>query len=275
MKIPRILHQTIENMDHLLPEYLDNRSKMALTNSSWTFKLYTSKDRREFIQKNFDSRILTSYLSIDKRYGAARADFFRYLVVYVEGGLYLDIKSTVIKPLDEVIQENDTFVTSNWPSQIDGVDISNLGIHSDLEFPEYQNWFILSSSKNRILEEVIEGISENIRNYRPFRDGVGKHGVLRTTGPIAYSRIIHPYVKNGLARLSTNEELGFRPTIYKIESSERPFPNKQMSTHYSDLRVPIVRVSTLNSHVVAFIFRLKNKIQKLWVNIKESKFRST
>lgn len=275
MKIPRVIHQTIENMDQLLPEYSDNRSTMALINPNWTFKLYTSKDRREFIQNNFDSRILDSYLSIDKRYGAARADFFRYLVVYVEGGLYLDIKSSAIKPLDEVIKDDDTFVTANWPSQIDGIDISNLGMHSDLEFLEYQNWFILSSPRNQILKDVIEGIAENIKNYSPVRDGVGKHGVLRTTGPIAYSRIIHPYVKNGLARMSTNEDLGFRPTIYRIESNERPFPNKQKSTHYSDLRFPIVRVSTLNSLAVALLFRFKEKINRLNLIIRKSIFRST
>lgn len=275
MKIPRVIHQTIENMDHLLPEYSDNRSNMALANPNWTFKLYTSKDRTEFIQNNFESRIFDSYLSIDKRYGAAQADFFRYLVVYVEGGLYLDIKSTVTKPLEEVILNDDMFVTANWPSQIDGIDTSNLGMHSDLEFLEYQNWFILSSPRNRILKEVIEGIVENLKNYRPVRDGVGKHGVLRTTGPIAYSRIIHPYVKNGLARLSTNEDLGFRPTIYRIESNERPFPNKQNATHYSDLRFPIVRKSTLNSLAVALLFRFNEKIHRLNLSIRKSIFSST
>ncbi len=37
------------------------------------------------------------------RYGVVLADIFRYLVIYNEGGVYLDIKSTVNRPLDEII----------------------------------------------------------------------------------------------------------------------------------------------------------------------------
>ena len=35
------------------------------------------------------------------------ADVFRYLAVYREGGVYLDVKSTVTCPLDEVLSPDD------------------------------------------------------------------------------------------------------------------------------------------------------------------------
>ena len=87
MAIPQIIHQTVENIQHLLPEYEDNRREMSRVNPSWDLQLYTSEDREDFIRSVYGGKILNAYMSIDKRYGAARADFFRYLVVYELGGL--------------------------------------------------------------------------------------------------------------------------------------------------------------------------------------------
>jgi mannosyltransferase OCH1-like enzyme len=263
MLIPRLVHQTVESPKQLLKEYDENRNYLAAKNPEWFINLYFSSDREDFIRTNYDKQVISSYLSIDEKYGAARADFFRYLVVYHEGGLYLDIKSTALKPLNSVILPSDSFVTAQWPQEIDGVDISGIGIHKDLPFPEYQNWFILAAPKNIILENVITGILRNLHNYNPITYGVGKRGVLRTTGPLAYSQIIHTFVQEGLARLSTNDELGLRPTVHKIESSENPFPNRQENSHYSDLRIPIVRKSEIHSYVVDKITRIIHKLKKI------------
>ena len=245
----------------MLPDYVENCQYIATSNPDWKMNLYYSQDREDFIRKEFDSEILNAYLSIDSRYGAARADFFRYLVVYVEGGLYLDIKATAMKPLSGVIRDEDQFVAAHWPEQIDGIDLTEIGKHKELGFPEYQNWFILSTKKNIVLENVINEILQNLRDYRPMKHGVGKNGVLRTTGPVAYSRAIHSFFLNGTARLATNEELGLKPTIHTIQSSEFPFPNMQNTKHYSDLRIPLIRRSALHSSLVSLLYRLLFKLR--------------
>jgi len=242
---------------------VENRHRIAELNPDWSLKLYFSPDREDFIRANFDSSILKAYLNIDSRYGASRADFFRYLVAYAEGGLYLDIKATALKPLNKVVQSDDEFVVAHWPDQIDGIDLSQIGKHKELSFPEYQNWFILSTRKNRVLENVIEQVLKNLHEYRPLIHGVGKSGVLRATGPIAYSKAIHEFVLSGSARLATNDELGFRPTIHKIESSAYPFPNMHNAEHYSGLHVPLVRKSTLHSTLFSLFHRLMLKIKSI------------
>lgn len=263
MLINRVIHQTVENPQFMLPEYVENRKKMADLNPDWRLKLYFSPDREEFIRANYDSEILKAYLSIDYRYGAARADFFRYLVVYAEGGLYLDIKATALKPLNNVLRTDDKFLVARWPDRIDGVDLTAIGQHKELEFPEYQNWFILSIQKHFALQFVIEQVLRNLHDYRPFQVGVGKSGVLRTTGPIAYSKAVHEFVQSGSARLTTNDELGFRPTIHTIEDSAYPFPNMHNSKHYSELHIPIVRKSALHSTLFSLSHRLILKIKTL------------
>jgi mannosyltransferase OCH1-like enzyme len=263
MLIPKILHQTIENVDQLLPEYSANIKNILRMNPDWQHRLYTSIEREDFIRRNFDKRILAAYLSIDPRYGAARADFFRYLVIFQEGGLYLDIKSTALKKLNSVISPIDKFVTAQWPNQINGVDLSDIGIHEDLSFPEYQNWFILASPKSIVIERVIERVMANIKNYRPIKTGVGKIGVLRTTGPIAYSLVVQEFVASEEVRLSTNDDLGFSPTIYPILDNRNPFPNKQNSAHYSELRIPVIKRSTLQSIFVAIFMKFHYKFYQI------------
>jgi mannosyltransferase OCH1-like enzyme len=264
MKISRVIHQTVENMQQVLPEYANNRDFLSRINPTWQMILYTSDDREDFIRSTYDLEVLKAYLSIDSRYGAARADFFRYLVVYDQGGLYLDVKATAYKPLDTVVNASDTFVTAQWPLHIDGIDTSKVGIHDELAHPEYQNWFILGAQKSVVLENVIATVLSNINRYSAVSFGVGKMGVIRTTGPIAYSNAIHNFVVNGQVRLSTNEELGFRPTIHPITSNRAPFPNRQVTPHYSSLKIPIVKKSKFQSYVTAQIFRVIHKAMRGW-----------
>ena len=263
MKIPRIIHQTVDNLQQVLPEYENNRQEMSKLNPLWKVKLYTSDDREDFIRSAYGNEILDAYLSIDHRYGAARADFFRYLVVLDLGGLYLDIKATATKPLDTVIYKEDTFIAAQWPTCIDGVDMSSVGRHKELSFREYQNWFLLSAPKHVILERVVEEILRNIKSYNPFINGVGKLGVLRTTGPIAYSKVVHKNLKVSGVRVATNEELGLKPTVHRIIDDQTPFPNKQSTPHYSSLRVPIISSSKFSTFIVYIIFKTSHKCKNI------------
>ena len=263
MKIPRIIHQTVENMKQVLPEYEGNRQEMSKLNPHWDVKLYTSDDREDFIRSAYDNEIFHAYLSIDRRYGAARADFFRYLVILNLGGLYLDIKATSTKSLDTVIRPEDTFIVAQWPTSIDGVDMSSVGNHKELSFREYQNWFVLGAPNHLILEKAVEEILRNIDSYNPFIHGVGKIGVLRTTGPIAYSKVVHKNIKVDGVRVATNEELGLRPTIHTIIDDQNPFQNRQPTPHYSSLRVPIISSSKFTTFFVYIFFKTSHKFKRI------------
>lgn len=258
-----MIHQTVENMQQMLPEYEINRQEMSKINPLWEVKLYTSDDREDFIRSAYNNEILRAYLSIDHRYGAARADFFRYLVILNLGGLYIDIKATSTKPLDNVICPEDRLIVAQWPTSIDGIDMSSVGEHKELSFREYQNWFVLGAPNHVILEKVVEEILQNIDGYNPFIHGVGKLGVLRTTGPIAYSKVVHKHIKAGGVRVATNDELGLKPTIHKIIDDKTPFLNMQSTAHYSSLRIPIISSSKFSTFIVYNLFTARHKYKRI------------
>jgi mannosyltransferase OCH1-like enzyme len=263
MQIPRLIHQTYSNFASLNENFQENMVKLANLNPNWEMKFYSDDDILDFIRTEYDESVLKSYLSINPKYGAARADLFRYLVVHKCGGLYLDIKSTATLPLDSVIQPNDYFICSNWPDSIDGVDTSLMGVHEELGYEEYQNWYVCAAPETEVLEKVIQSVCQNIAAYRPIRNGVGGIGVLRTTGPIAYSKIVHQYVLSGQVRLASNSELGFVYSIYKFGTKGHHPKN---SKHYGLLSEPVVYRPYLHSLCIRYYFL----ITKFWEKTKRA-----
>jgi mannosyltransferase OCH1-like enzyme len=70
---------------------------LKLQNPEYNYYLYDDDDIDNFI-KTYYPKYWTSYKMLAPEYGAARADFFRYMVIYHYGGVYLDIKSGASVP---------------------------------------------------------------------------------------------------------------------------------------------------------------------------------
>ena len=81
----------------------------------------------------------TYALSPISNYGAAKADLFRYLLIYAYGGVYLDLKSTVEKPLSESLSGNESFILSHWANS----DYGNYIELKDFGCREYIQWCIV------------------------------------------------------------------------------------------------------------------------------------
>jgi len=204
-KIPRIIHQTYKNFD--LPKSLsDNIKYIKELNPTFEYRFYDDDDCISFIRENYDSETLELYLSINNKYGQARADFFRYLLMYKVGGVYLDIKSGMDRPLDDIILPNDEYILTHW-------DRNDWADEIGYALGEFQNWHIICVPNHPFLEKVIDEVKNNIRNYI---SGVGKESVLRLTGPIAYSigivKVLDIYRKmtfdSPVRELRTCEEIG-------------------------------------------------------------------
>jgi mannosyltransferase OCH1-like enzyme len=213
MTIPRIIHQTISDKNDLHPVFVENIARLRSLNSGWDHHLYDEEERRAFISNHYDHDILESYLKISPAYGPAKADFFRYLLLYKKGGVYLDLKSTTTKRLDDVLTPDDTYILSQWRNK-KGERYERWGLHPELSGNgEYQSWHIVAAPHHPFLEAVIQRVKKNIDNYDPIRDGVGKRGVLRVTGPIAYTLAIQPVQERHSYRWADMEELGLQYSI--------------------------------------------------------------
>src|ERR1700692_1394936 len=113
-QIPRIIHQIYFSQAPLPDVLIRNINHIKDMNPNWEHRLYDDAAINHFIASHYPSDYLDLYLKINPKYGAARADFFRYLLMYKCGGVYLDIKASTIKPLDGTIREEDRFLLAGW-----------------------------------------------------------------------------------------------------------------------------------------------------------------
>lgn len=193
--IPRIIHQigmrpAFENRK-IPPLFEKNIEKIKALNPGWEFRFYDDDDIEAFIKANYPPSIWAYYQRLDPRYGAARADLFRYLLLYKVGGVYLDIKSGASKPFDSVIRPDDRYILSKWHSR-DGT-FEHWGLVFDLRDllgGEYQQWHVISAPGHPYLKAVLEQVLSNIDIYDPHLHETGKRGTLRITGPIPYTMAI-------------------------------------------------------------------------------------
>jgi mannosyltransferase OCH1-like enzyme len=244
--IPAIVHQTYPTRD--LPTPL--REAVDLTrnaNPTWDYRLYDDADIVDYIRREYGEQTLASYLSIDPMYGAARADLFRYLLMYRTGGVYLDIKSVARRDLNSVLRPQDTYILSQWHGPV--FTKLRMGVHRALRAipgTEYQQWHIISAPGHPFLKRVIENVLRNLRIYNPGIHGIGKLGVLAVTGPIAYTLAIHPILTLHPHRfVDSAQDLGFDYNVF-INGLNTKGHHHLFPTHYSSLRRPIVAVGPLN-----------------------------
>jgi hypothetical protein len=240
-RFPKIIHQVFFGNDSRLPEELRaNVERIRAMNPGWEHRLYDDAAMSRFVQDHYPPRVFAYFDRIDPQYGAARADFFRYLVVYRCGGIYFDIKSTTTRPLDEVVRPDDRYLLARWRNK-PGEPFEGWGIHYELPSladGEFQQWHVAGVAGHPFLRAVIENILRNIERYNPVVHGTGKRGVLRVTGPIAYTLAITPLLNLHPFRLvDAQEDLGLQYTIYRDYQHKTLFKN-----HSSNLTIPVVRL---------------------------------
>ncbi len=226
LTIARTIHQTSKPVR--IPDAAEEMvAAMRALNPGWSYRYWSNKDAHDFIYAYFGYDVLEAYHRISACYGAARADFFRYLLVYQLGGVYLDMKSAATRPFDDILRPDDQFILAQWTTGV--------GVHPELDGfmtgSEYQQWHVIAAAGHPFLAAVIEQVLRNIRDYDSELDGVGALGVLRATGPIAYSRAIHPIRDLHPHRMVNPDEAGL-----VFERVARP----ERAAHYSIFRTPIV-----------------------------------
>jgi len=237
--IPRIIHQIFFAGQAAQPQDVqDSIAAMRAANPGWDYRFYDAPAAERFIAETYGPDMLAAYLSIDPVYYAARSDLLRYLLCYAQGGVYLDTKSAATRPLDDVLCRDDTFLISQWQELRDlPAGQSNHPETQHIAGCEYVNWFLVSAPGHPFLHAVIKAVLSNIATYNPFSDGIGRKGVLRMTGPIAYTLAIHSIRAAHPHRyVKFESDIGFEYSIYGNPFSHRV----QFGPHYSLATQPII-----------------------------------
>ena len=236
--IPRILWQTCPK-SILSGPLRGNIDELGARNPDWDHRLYDDDAIETFIERDYGRAMLRHYRRINPEYGAARADFFRYLALYRWGGVYLDVKSRFTRPIDEVIRPDDRFLLSQWQNG-PGEPHEGWGLHDELaDVPggEFQQWHIVAAPGHPFLRAVLERVIAGISTYSIRHTGVGWSGVLRLTGPIAYTRAIVPLLDRYPCRRVADE----RALSLEYSVLERSKHQGLFARHYVGNTSPVAR----------------------------------
>lgn len=237
--IPRVIHQTLPDKSRLPAHVADHIARLQAINPGWRHVLHDDADIQHHIGRHHGADMLATFNSINPLYGAARADLFRYLLMWQEGGVYLDIKSGCSQPLDSIIRPDDTMLLSRWRNA-PGEKFAGWGAHTDDGVPsELQNWHIICRPGHPLMQAAVEAVLHNLRHYAMRRFGVGKFGVLRTTGPIAYTKAIEPLLARHPHRFFDSEAAGL---VY-ADLTPPPGQSSHMGLfkqHYTRVKMPLV-----------------------------------
>ena len=200
-EIPKVIYRC-----HRDKESLQNYEKVfeetRKLNPDYKLLYYTDEDVEKFIKDNYSERIYDAYRSINPDYGPAKADFFRYLLIYLKGGIYLDVKSGPTENLDSLLKKlKGKLALSNWTDiPIGYIPIHHIDElhHSQLfksSYGEFQNWHIISGTGNPLLKRVIKQMITNIEIGMNEKElyNQGKKSVIYMTGPIMYTHSIEAY----------------------------------------------------------------------------------
>lgn len=114
-QIPRVIYQTFRS-DRVTPQMLGRVKSWWDKNPEYSYRFYTDTDCHEMILEHLGPRVANAYHSLIP--GAFRADLWRYCVLYINGGVYLDLPMWCNQPLGEVIDEGvNLMVVRDTPSE--------------------------------------------------------------------------------------------------------------------------------------------------------------
>ena len=131
----------------LPPIMNENRNKLIKENPEFEFELYDNNECREFIRNNFDEDILYAFDSLIP--DSYKADLFRFCILYIYGGIYIDIAMNYLGNFKFIyLTDAEYFVRDREQN-------NHKGIYTAL---------IITKSKNPILLDAINHIVENVKN---------------------------------------------------------------------------------------------------------------
>ena len=153
-----------------------NRQLLIKRTPNFTHYLYDDSDCRAFLAKYFKPLVLKAYDKLIP--GAFKADLWRYCIMYIYGGIYMDIKLNFDADFDP-----DTLLSSeHYPLDIplcapQGSLDKPYGKHCSLRVRGIYQGLLVCQKGSPIMREVIARCTANILN-----EYYGKH-CLAVTGP--------------------------------------------------------------------------------------------
>jgi len=183
--IPKVIYQSWKTKQ-LPAKMAENVRKVKQLNPDYQHVLYDDEDCKSFLLQHFGQNYVNAFDILVP--GAFKCDLWRYAMLYVNGGIYLDIDMVPLVPLDQLISPPDT-------SQPDFVSIVDRTVGGIVGI--YQA-FIACKPGHPIL---LTALQLSFANIATRRNGIAD--VLSITGPGTMATAVNLFWQ----RKNTNEAI--------------------------------------------------------------------
>ncbi len=160
-KIPRNFYQTHQGWGKVGDKCREFMDKLIKLNPEWTHHFFDDTQCAQMIEEHFDKRTLGAFKKL--KAGAAKADLWRYCVIYIHGGLYLDMDADVSMNFNELLR------LSNNPDFLlfyDG-------------HPTLVQYVFAAQPKSKFLKRAVEIATDRILS--------GEENIFTATGPRVFN----------------------------------------------------------------------------------------
>ena len=165
--IPRNLIQTFKN--NRIHEFIhQNIMKMLATNDDFNYYLITDEIGMDLIRTHFDSATMEAFQKLNV--GAAKGDFLRYIAIYIYGGVYLDMDSSITTRLSTFIKPTQQHI---------------FFLDAGMNVPQ---WCFMVAPKHPVLLKIIQEMVKRIQAREP--------NIFIATGPTLFSDCIFNALEN-------------------------------------------------------------------------------
>lgn len=160
--IPRIVWQTNYTNKVTLPILTTIKFNQILS-QGYEYMYVSTLDRKLFIQEHFPGETFDLYSRLN--IGAAQADLWRLLVLYKFGGVYMDIDSYLVWPLEKLLSGNTNELFLRY------------------KCGRFTNYFIAAAPKSKVLKALIKEVISRIKSH-------SSNSVYHITGPDIFDSLL-------------------------------------------------------------------------------------
>lgn len=193
-KIPRKIYFTAEDqlgINHYMIDSFKNKNK------HWDLKFFSALDREKFLRENRNK--FFNFLGVDvlKRYleiknGGSRADFWRYCIIYLNGGVYTDSDTYCENSLDDWVLSHDLIlgIEACIDPQHDRFGLKTVGTMFNGKLISLCNWTFAAEPRHDFFKKIIIDLCNKDIDF------INQNPATTSTGPKIFTDTAFNYFKD-------------------------------------------------------------------------------
>lgn len=181
MICPLIIHQIwwqgLKNISKLHNNY---RKTWILNHKNYKYILWDQIKFETLLKKLNNNFLNTLYIKLP--YMIQKIDLCKYVILYIYGGIYVDIDTISEKPLDYLIKKTKSNLI-----------VSFITVYKTISYRLINNGVIISNKANKFFIFLLQEIKKSIDNNFLYNKDIF---ILTSTGPIIFTDTVRKFLYN-------------------------------------------------------------------------------